>query len=205
MRKRKTRRSNARQLNDDIAEAVESDARPRQKSVDPAKARTRTIQRAVNLLAAKPRSVGELRERLLEKEWATEEGVEAALVKLQEYGYLDDAQFAESFAASRVRGKPMGRSRIARDLGMKKIDRETADAALDKVFAETPEDELIDEAIARYAATRGAPADRAAQKRLFDYLMRRGFSYDLIAPRVRQTSKMKISDFMLPVSRASIV
>lgn len=185
MKKYRSRRSNTRQLNDDLAgEAHNSDVPPR-KPIDPAKARTRTIQRAVKLLAAKPRSVGELRERLLEKEWATKEAVEAALVKLQEYGYLNDREFAQSFASSRVRGKPMGRSRVARDLGMKQIDRETADAALDKVFAETPEEELIDEAIARYTKARGRPADRTAQKRLFDFLMRRGFSYDLIAPRVR--------------------
>ncbi len=143
------------------------------------------MQRAVKLLAAKPRSIGELRGRLLEKEWATKEAVEAVLAKLEGYGYLNDAQFAQSFAAARVRQKPMGRSRVARDLGMKMIARETADEALDKVFAEMPEEELIDEAIARYKNVRGRPVDRPAQKRLFGYLMRRGFSYDLIAPRVR--------------------
>ena len=36
---------------------------------DPEKARERTMNRAVKLLAAKPRSVGERRERLLEKGW----------------------------------------------------------------------------------------------------------------------------------------
>src|SRR5438270_10867551 len=46
----------------------EEEARPR-RPLDPEKARTRTLQRAVKLLAAKPRSVEELRERLLEKEW----------------------------------------------------------------------------------------------------------------------------------------
>ena len=64
-------------------EAGERDARP----LDPEKARVRTLQRAIKLLAAKPRSVAELRERLLEKSWTNETAVEAALVKLQEYGY----------------------------------------------------------------------------------------------------------------------
>lgn len=170
---------NERQLH----EPVEDDkpARP----VDPEKARTRTLQRAVKLLAAKPRSVGELRERLSEKAWATDDAIDYALAKLQEHKYLDDAQFAQVFANSRVKQKPMGRSRVAMDLTKKKIDPDTAQAALDKIFDETPESELVEEAIARYLRTRGAPTDRAAQKRLFDFLMRRGFSYDLIAPRVR--------------------
>ncbi len=169
-----------RQINDDI----KAEERP-PRTVDPQRTRTRTLQRAVKLLAAKPRSIGELRERLLEREWATEEAVDATLERLKEYGYLDDATFAQTFASYRVRQKPMGRSRVAMDLARKKIDRETATQALDKVFDETPESDLLDEAINRYTRTKGAPQDRASQKRLYDYLMRRGFSYDLIASRVR--------------------
>ena len=74
--------------------------------LDPEKARERTLQRAVKLLAAKPRSVAELRERLLEKEWANEASVTYALAKLKEYGYLDDERFAFGFASYRVRQKP---------------------------------------------------------------------------------------------------
>ena len=179
-----------RQINADI---ITEEDRAR-RTVDPEKTRKRTLQRAVNLLAAKPRSIGELRDRLLEKEWATTEAVESALDKLKEHKYLDDAQFAESFAASRVRQKPMGRSRVAMDLSRKKIDRETATQALDKVFDETPESDLLDEAINRYTRTKGAPQDRAAQKRLYDYLMRRGFSYDLIAKRVRAAEAVSQDD-----------
>src|SRR5947209_18381672 len=74
------------------------EARPRS-PLDPEKARARTLQRAVKLLAAKPRSVAELRERLLEKEWTDEESADYALAKLKEYGYLDDERFAFSFAS----------------------------------------------------------------------------------------------------------
>ena len=52
---------------------------------DPEKSRERTMNRAVKLLAAKPRSVGELRERLLEKNWTTAEIVDRVLDKLKEY------------------------------------------------------------------------------------------------------------------------
>src|SRR5207302_8023087 len=87
---------------------------------DPEKARARTLQRAVKLLAAKPRSVEELREHLLEKEWADEAAVTYALSKLKEYGYLDDERFAFGFASYRVKQKPLGRQRLARDLKAKK-------------------------------------------------------------------------------------
>src|SRR3712207_1206850 len=108
----------------------ERTARP----LDPEKARARTFDRAVRLLAAKPRSVAELRERLLEKSWTNAEIVEAALAKLQEYGYLNDERFAYGYASYRVRQRPVGRERLKRDLQFKKVGRETADEALDLLF-----------------------------------------------------------------------
>ena len=80
--------------------------------VNPEKARERTFARAVKLLAAKPRSVAELRERLLEKQWTNEEIVEAVLGKLGEYGYLNDERFAFGYASYKVRQKPVGRQRL---------------------------------------------------------------------------------------------
>jgi regulatory protein len=160
------------------------EAQPR-RALDPEKARTRTLQRAVKLLAAKPRSVEELRERLLEKQWTDEEAADYAIKKLSEYGYLNDEQFALSFAQARVRQKPVGRQRLARDLQTKKIDKELAAATLEKVFDETPEDKLIDEAIEKRTRLRGRPQTRQETKSLFDHLLRRGFSYDLVINKVR--------------------
>ncbi|HEX9918366.1 MAG TPA: hypothetical protein VGA87_04315, partial [Pyrinomonadaceae bacterium] len=76
------------------------EAKPK-RPIDPERSRTRTLQRAVKLLAAKPRSVAELRERLLEKEWTTEEAADYAVARLSEYGYLDDEQFALGYASAR--------------------------------------------------------------------------------------------------------
>ena len=156
--------------------------------MDPEKARARTLQRAVKLLAAKPRSVEELRERLLEKEWATEEAVEYALGKLAEYGYVNDERFAFGFASSRVRQKPIGRQRLARDLQTRKVSKETAEEALNLVYQETPEEELIARAIEKRVRLRGRPTTRQETKSLYDHLLRLGFSYDLIIRKVREAS-----------------
>jgi regulatory protein len=165
----------------------EEESRPR-KSLDPEKARERTLQRAVKLLAAKPRSVEELRERLLEKEWTDETAVAYALAKLKEYGYLDDDRFAFSFASYRVKQKPVGRRRLERDLKTKKVSKETADAALELVYQETPEEELIARAIEKRTRLRGRPTTRQETKSLYDHLLRLGFSYDLIIRKVRESS-----------------
>lgn len=176
---RKTRRAKPRDVRADVAEPKPT--RP----LDPERARARTLQRAVKLLAAKPRSVAELRARLLEKEWADEATVDAALAKLKEYGYLDDERFAFGYASYKVRQKPVGRQRLARDLQMKQVDRATTEQALALVFAETPEVELIDRAIEKRVRLRGQPRTRQEVKSLCDYLLRLGFSYDLIMDKVR--------------------
>ena len=186
---RKRRPTKARNLREEEGEESRP-ARP----VDPEKARERTLQRAVKLLAAKPRSVAELRERLLEKSWTDEAAVSYALEKLKGYGYLDDERFAFGFASYRVRQKPVGRQRLARDLQTKKVSKETADAALDLVFQETPEEELINLAIEKRARLRGRPSTREESKSLFDHLLRRGFSYDLVIRKVREASAAPVDD-----------
>jgi regulatory protein len=181
-----------RQINADLEEEKRKARPPR--VVDAERARARTLQRAVKLLAAKPRSIEELRERLLEKGWADEAAVEHALAKLKEFGYLDDERFAFGFASYRVKQKPVGRQRLARDLQTKKISKETADAALELVYQETPEEELIARAIDKRVRLRGRPATRQETKSLYDHLLRLGFSYDLIIRKVREASEAPEED-----------
>ena len=162
--------------------------------LDPAKARERVFQRAGKLLAAKPRSVAELRERLLEGRGATKAIVESVIERLREYGYLDDARFAHSYASLRVQQRPIGRQRLQRDLWLKKIDKKTADEALDQVFESTPEEELIDRAIAKRIRVRGQPQTRADAKKLFDHLLRQGFAFELVSEKVRAVFRAVLKD-----------
>ena len=184
--RRPRRKANVRDIN-------ETEAKPK-RPVDPERSRTRTLQRAVKLLAAKPRSVAELRERLLEKEWTTEEAADYAITRLSEYGYLNDEQFALGYASARVRQKPVGRQQLARDLQMKQIERELAEQTLEKVFEATPEAELIDAAIEKRVRLRGRPTTRQETKSLFDHLLRRGFSYDLIIGKVRALASAELDE-----------
>jgi regulatory protein len=147
--------------------------------------RRRTFERAVKLLAAKSRSVAELRERLMAGKGANEEIVETVISRLREYGYLDDERFALSYASYKVKQKPIGRRRLERDLKMKKVPSGVADQALALVYAETSEELLIDQAIAKRLRIRGRPKNRAEAKSLFDHLLRLGFGFELVGDKVR--------------------
>lgn len=163
-------------------------------TLDPAKARERTFQRAVKLLAAQSRSVAELRERLLTGSGTNKAVVEAVIARLCEYGYLDDARFAEGYASLRVQQRPIGRRRLERDLWLKKVDKAVADKALDQVFADTSEEELIDRAMAKRLRLRGRPKTRAEAKSLFDHLLRQGFAYELVSEKVRAASRTELDE-----------
>ena len=91
-------------------------------------------------------------------------------------------------AALKVQQKPVGRKRLKRDLELKKIDRVVADEALDLVFGEISEEELIDRAMEKRIRLRGRPKNRAEAKSLFDHLLRQGFPYELVAEKVRAAS-----------------
>jgi regulatory protein len=162
------------------------DTTPARRGVDTEKRRQRIFQRALNILSARPRSEAQLRERLLAKEWADAELVDQCIARLKELGYVNDATFAESYANYRMVARPVGRQRLARELALKKVARQTIDRALDQAFEETSEEALIDRALAKRLRAHGRPTDRQSAKRLFDHLMRLGFGYDLIVRKLRE-------------------
>lgn len=155
--------------------------------------RARAFQRAVKLLAAKPRSIAELRGRLAER-CSSKAIVETVIARLREYGYLDDERYALGYASLKVRQQPIGRRRLQQSLQMKKVDRAVVDEALDQVFAETSEAELLDRAVEKRVRLRGRPKTRAEAKSLFDHLLRQGFPFELVSERVRAASKADLDE-----------
>jgi len=164
------------------------------RTATPEQIRSRTFQRAAKLLAAKPRSIAELRERLLQGRGVTEKVVEEVIARLKEYGYLDDERFALSYASLKVKQRPVGRRRLQQDLKMKQIPGPVADEALNLVYAETSEVELIDRAIEKRIRLRGQPKTRLEAKSLFDHLLRQGFAFELVSEKVRSISKSELDE-----------
>lgn len=164
----------------------QNDADEQKIVLSPEKARQKTFDRAVNILTYKPRSINELRERLLEKDWATEPIVDEVIEKLKFYGYLNDETFAKNLANSKLRQKPIGKRLLQQKLTQKKLDKETVEEAIVNAFEETPEEEIIEWAIAKRLRLKGKPETREDSKKFYDYLLRQGFSYDLVSSKMRE-------------------
>lgn len=151
---------------------------------DRERSRERTMNRAVKLLAAKPRSVLELRERLLEKPWTDADIVDTVIEKLKEYNYLNDEQFARDVALSKLRQKPQGKRRLQMSMSQKKLSKITVEAAIRDAYETLPEDELIELAIQKRLRLRGKPVTRDEKKRFYDHLLRQGFDYGSIREKL---------------------
>ena len=158
---------------------------------DVEKSRERTMNRAVKLLTAKPRSIEELRERLLEKNWTDTKIVDGVIEKLKEYGYLDDEKYASDLALSKLRQRPQGRRRLQQSMSQKKLDREVREQAIAAAFEKMPETELIERAIAKRLRLKGKPETREETKKFYDHLLGQGFGFDLIRTKLSEIARLE--------------
>lgn len=93
------------------------------------------LDAAARYLEVRPRSVSEVRRRLLTAGFA-EELVEAAIGRLLEVGYLDDLAFARAWVASRDRARPRGAVALRRELRLRGVDEAVIEAVLAEREAE---------------------------------------------------------------------
>jgi regulatory protein len=149
----------------------------------------------LHLLARRELSAAECRARLARAEYPEDE-VDAAIDRLIAAGALDDRRVARAYARTALNIKGRGRLRIERELQQKGIDRDIATAALDEVFGDGDERPMVARAIRKRLRERTVLKDRAESARLYQYLMRQGYSSTAIVAELRKlTSKAPQDDW----------
>jgi regulatory protein len=138
-------------------------------------------QRALDYLAHKPRTEEEVR-RKLRRQDVPEAVIEDVVARLYELSYLDDEAYAEDYVRNRFASKKYGPVRIRRELVERGVDRHTADAAVDDLFAEKD----VRAAARTHAEKRwdrlSDEEPRRRKQKVYRYLRRRGFTSDTINP-----------------------
>lgn len=103
---------------------------------------------ALKSLAARGLSISELRLKLQRR--AAEPGdIDQVIVQLKEYGYLNDAQLAENFAAARRDNEGFGKSRVIRDLRRRRVAPAVAENAVAKAYEGVDETAAIEQYLGR--------------------------------------------------------
>jgi regulatory protein len=149
--------------------------------------RQRAAEAAMRYLGVRPRSTREIRDYLRGKQYEAET-IDAAVARLTERGYLDDAAFARWWAENRAQFRPRGPHLLRQELRKKGIENTTVDDALAEQ-AETVDVDAQALALARSklrSLHRNGLEPEVILRRLSGLLSRRGYGYDTVRTVVRQ-------------------
>ncbi len=132
---------------------------------------------ALNFLAYRPRSEGEIRQRL-RKGGFPEPAIDHTLDKLRDWHYVDDADFARRWIENRSTHRPRGARLLTQELKAKGIDQQVMAEAIEEAELDERADALT---IARQRARQLADLDQdIRERRLSGFLARRGYGFDII-------------------------
>ena len=136
-------------------------------------------ERALDLLSAAEQTSGTLRQKLLR--WYGEEAVEAAVLRMEELGLINDLDYGRRYAADAVNLRGWPRRRIAMELQKKGVPAEVIEEALADITEET---EIETACRLLEGPYRGRLRDRRERDKVKAALQRRGFSYEVIRQAV---------------------
>jgi regulatory protein len=147
--------------------------------------------RALGLLAVRPRSRRELERRLIGARFEPEE-VEDVLIRLERVGLVDDEAFARQFAEHRFGSRREGSRAVAQGLRAAGIESSLAES----VSHEAPEDDeerAADLARSRVSRLSGVSPEKAFA-RLSSLLMRRGYGPQIARSAARKALEIPFGD-----------
>lgn len=138
------------------------------------------FQKALTFLAYKPRTVFDVRKKLIDGGYSGQI-VETILEKLLEKDYLNDQQYAENWIENKSINKPRGKKLVRLELKHKNIDQEIIEDAVNQM---DQDEELAFRAAERYHKRLLNLEEDVFKRRLTGFLIRRGFAYSTVRPIV---------------------
>ncbi len=142
---------------------------------------------AVKSLGRAMRSEAELRRLIQSRAEPGERGsaaVAAALARLREHGYLNDAAFAETYARLRQENEKLGVRRVRQNLQQKGVGSALIAETLEARYGQTNEETLAREHLERKRIRK--PENEKETARIMRRLVSAGFSIGVIYKILRQ-------------------
>jgi regulatory protein len=128
--------------------------------------------------------VAELRRALAARGHEPDE-IQAALERLRRERYLDDAEFAERFARSRLAHHGHGRGLVRQGLRQRGVGRADTESGLASALREVDERSVLEAVARRYWKTHARVEPARRLPRLWAFLVRRGYAPGLVRDRLR--------------------
>lgn len=144
----------------------------------------KAYMRALDLLARRPRSIWEM-EQYLERKSYNNNIIKKILNKMSKRGLLDDKKFAKSWVADRRNLKSISKRRLLQELQQKHISSQI----ITEVLAQDQTDEL--EVLKTVIEKKRSQNRYKDNKKLMQYLLRQGFSYNDVVSVVDGLSRQE--------------
>jgi regulatory protein len=142
---------------------------------------------AMKALGRRMRSEAELRRLMktrVEADARGEAAITAVVARLKDYGYLNDASFAETYARLRQENEKLGVRRVRLDLQQKGVHSDLIAETLDARYGQTNEEALAREHLERKRIRK--PENEKETARVMRRLVAAGFSTGVIYKILRQ-------------------
>ena len=133
----------------------------------------------LKMLARRELSESQIRQRLARKGYS-ESDIDEAVERLRGERAIDDARVAAAIARTETSIRRRGKLRVRMQIERAGIGTDLAKRAVDEVFSEIDDDELIEASLRKRLRHRETIADDREFQRLFRYLLGQGFETDKI-------------------------
>lgn len=142
--------------------------------------RKRAKDRALRFLSYRDRSEKEIRTKLQQV------GYEASIIdwvigELKRLKFLDDQRFAQSYAQTQMITRPVGEFFLRRELKQKGLEEPLIEQAIHQVYQEKDQSAVALELAAQRKKRYANLDEIKAKKRVSDFLLRRGFDWEVVA------------------------
>jgi regulatory protein len=142
----------------------------------------------LKLLARRELSESQIRQRLARK-GHSESDIDEAVERLRGERAIDDARVAEAIARTETSIRRRGKLRVRMQIQRAGIGKDLAKRAVDEVFSEIDDDELIEASLRKRLRNRETIADDREFQRLYRYLVGQGFETDMIMRALERKRK----------------
>jgi regulatory protein len=142
----------------------------------------------LKMLARRELSESQIRQRLARK-GHSENDIDEAVERLRGERAIDDARVAEAIARTETSIRRRGKLRVRMQIQRAGIGKDLAKRAVDEVFSEIDDDELIEASLRKRLRNRETIADDREFQRLYRYLVGQGFETDMIMRALERKRK----------------
>ncbi len=136
------------------------------------------------LLKFRQRSEKELRSRLNRKKF-DREVIDSTIRFLKEKNFIDDRCFARSWIKARIK-RPLGIRRLEVELKLKGVSPDIIEEELDTISKDYSEEEVVTGIILTKSESLKRIDPEKAKRRIYSYLLRRGFSPGVIIEALKR-------------------